>query len=233
LVLFMAADGGKGGQQHSQPSVSAYKQSSLQAYVHFVKGNLGPGCLSLPYAFSLVGPVWGPVAMVLMGAMTVYNMCSLVKAKQKVQHLGIATFSHVGLYAFGKAGQFLVDTFLVTMQLSVCTVYFSFISANLARAAPVAWHLSQRTIILLALPALAGCSLIRHMRDLTPFSLAANVSLLIGMGLLCSIMFAHWRSDPPEHIAQFSATNVPLFLGNAIYAFEGIGTLTSLTPEPI
>lgn len=196
--------------------------SSWRAYVLFVKGNLGPGCLSLPYAFSLIGPTWSPFLMVLLGGLTVRNMLSLVRAKHKLQHHGIHTYGEVGLYALGKVGQMAVDFFLVIMQLSVCTVYFAFVSANLVNAVP-SWELNQRTIIIVILPLICGLSLIKHMRSLAPLSLISNIALLIGMSILFWIMKGNWENDPPVHIAQFHARNLPLFCGNAVYAFEGIG----------
>lgn len=117
-----------------------------ETYILLVKGNIGPGticslcailivtflqmtgCLSLPFCFSLLGPVWSLPVLAVTGFFCVFNMWVLIDCKKKI--LGSSTYGELGLFAFGKKGEKLVEFLLMTMQLSICTVYFSFMGKS-------------------------------------------------------------------------------------------------------
>ncbi|CAN0072498.1 unnamed protein product, partial [Discosporangium mesarthrocarpum] len=198
------------------------KQTNWQAYIHLVKGNIGPGCLTLPYAFSLVGPLASFIMTTVMAVVTIHNMRLLAHAKTKLERYGIHTYGEIGLYALGKAGQGAIEVFLVTMQLSICIVYFSFVSANLVEILPASWGIGQRGIIVLMIVPVAGLALVRHMKDLAIVSLAASLFFMSGLALILLLVVNHIPDRPPTEVL-FSPSKVPIFLGNAVFAFEGIG----------
>jgi hypothetical protein len=55
-----------------------------QAYVHVVKGNVGPGCLSMPYAFSQGGLIPSLCIMTVFAPACIYCMLLLVWSKHKM-----------------------------------------------------------------------------------------------------------------------------------------------------
>lgn len=95
-----------------------------ETFILLVKGNIGPGCLSLPFSFSLLGPIWSLPVLSVTGFFCVYNMLVLIDVKRKIP--GAQTYGELGLFVFGKYGEGAVELLLMTMQLSICTVYFSF-----------------------------------------------------------------------------------------------------------
>jgi amino acid permease len=58
------------------------KTSAWTAYLHLVKGTVGPGCLSLPWAVSQLGIVYGVVGIGLVALWTSYNCWTVVRLAQ-------------------------------------------------------------------------------------------------------------------------------------------------------
>ena len=57
-----------------------------QTYIHLVKGYVGPGCLSLPWAFSQLGVPLGVAATIALSILTSYNCWAVVRIKR--EHVG-------------------------------------------------------------------------------------------------------------------------------------------------
>ena len=58
--------------------------TNLETYLHLVKGNVGTGCLALPYCFSLLGPSWSILGLSITGFVCVYNMWLIVDCKRRL-----------------------------------------------------------------------------------------------------------------------------------------------------
>ena len=101
------------------------KTNDFQTYILLVKGNIGPGCLALPYCFSMLGPFASFSLTLFIGFFCVYNMWILVKCKRTIT--GVKTYGELASATLGSWGEWIVEFFLALMQLSICCVYFSFI----------------------------------------------------------------------------------------------------------
>ena len=99
--------------------------STLQTYVLLVKGNIGPGCLALPFVFSMLGVVYSLPVLFVVGFFCVYNMWLVVECKKCFED--VKTYGELGLAAFGRSGEVLVEILLSMMQLSICCVYYTFL----------------------------------------------------------------------------------------------------------
>jgi hypothetical protein len=53
-----------------------------QTAFHLLKGNIGPGCLSLPWSFSQLGVPAGAVMTCFIGGWTYYNCMTLLRVKE-------------------------------------------------------------------------------------------------------------------------------------------------------
>eukprot|EP00555_Chaetoceros_dichaeta_P003282 CAMPEP_0198250974 /NCGR_PEP_ID=MMETSP1447-20131203/1966_1 /TAXON_ID=420782 /ORGANISM="Chaetoceros dichaeta, Strain CCMP1751" /LENGTH=254 /DNA_ID=CAMNT_0043935899 /DNA_START=159 /DNA_END=923 /DNA_ORIENTATION=+ len=107
--------------------------SELQTILAILKGNIGSGCLALPWAFSILGIPLGCLITFILTFLVGYNSWSLVLLKRKIWGLqrGI-TYSDVGERAFGKDFRVVVDVSVILLQMAICTVYFSNIGENLS-----------------------------------------------------------------------------------------------------
>ncbi|RQM28124.1 hypothetical protein B5M09_012781, partial [Aphanomyces astaci] len=97
--------------------------STWEVVLHLLKGCIGAGALSLPYAFAKVGVVAGPVlylGVVRPAPMSADGM----------------SFGDVAQHILGRRGKTIVNVFLVTTQLSFCCVYFTVVATNLHAILP-------------------------------------------------------------------------------------------------
>lgn len=60
------------------------KTSTWETFIHLLKGNVGPGCLSLPWAVSQLGVTYGVCAIFVMAYWSSYNCWTIVKLKRHI-----------------------------------------------------------------------------------------------------------------------------------------------------
>mmetsp|Transcript_4761 Transcript_4761/g.7224 ORF Transcript_4761/g.7224 Transcript_4761/m.7224 type:complete len:518 (+) Transcript_4761:137-1690(+) len=185
--------------------------------VLLVKGNIGPGCLAMPYIFSMLGPVWSVPALLGVALVCVYNMWLLAQCKKRVD--GAKTYGELGLAAFGRTGELVVELFLIAMQLSICCVYFSFIGDSLF---PLFGVDKKIVTVALIFPVLLITQL-RHMRQLAPLSLIAFVCLAVAMLMIVSVCVERIYEEAPSAKHPYQSSVLMLFFVSTVYAFEGIG----------
>ena len=128
-----------------------------ETFLHLVKGYIGPGMLSLPWAVSQLGIPVGFLAVFVMSYWSSYNCWTVVRVKRYIERSrGVSnnnnteeaddevsetassvttntniTYPDVGEWAYGKTFQAYVSACICTQQLAICTVFISFIGENL------------------------------------------------------------------------------------------------------
>ncbi|RHY94422.1 hypothetical protein DYB37_003260, partial [Aphanomyces astaci] len=205
--------------------------STWEVVLHLLKGCIGAGALSLPYAFAKVGVVAGPVL-----------------------YLGVVlsadgmSFGDVAQHILGRRGKTIVNVFLVTTQLSFCCVYFTVVATNLHAILPsrVAQDFHERQLILLVFPVALGLSWIRSLHHITPFSALANGAMFLGIGIVFYYSATYVPATPVPLPTACTWTSVAEFYGNpcirttlcrmirvgtAVYSFEGIGLVLPLEKD--
>ena len=71
--------------EEEDPSESDGKKTTgMQTCLHLLKGNIGPGCLSLPWAFSQLGIWFGIIATIFIAVITSYNCLAMISLKIKM-----------------------------------------------------------------------------------------------------------------------------------------------------
>ena len=110
-------------------------RTSLTSFLHIFKGNVGPGCLALPCAFSSMPVPLAVCAVTFVAVLTSLNSLTLTRL---VPHRACLTYSELGklrddLRGTGsRCGEKLVTMSILLQQLSICCVYFSFVADNLS-----------------------------------------------------------------------------------------------------
>jgi len=188
--------------------------------VHLVKGNIGTGCLALPFCFSMLGSFWSVIVLGVSGSLCVYNMWLVVQCKRRL--LGANTYGELGYAAFGRKGELTIESFLTMMQLSVCCVYFTFIGSNINSLTPSGGSLSAQKLImaLLVIP-IALIAQLRSIRQLVPLSMTATILLVVALGLIFFICTITIISEPQPTQPIFDTTKLISFFSITIFAFEG------------
>ena len=164
--------------------------SSTQVFMWLISSAFGPGLLSLPFVFCLMGPTCAPVLVCFLGFLAVFNMFLLLDSKLHVNRriTDVNTYGEVALYALGirgdwlgKAGKRVVDTLIVFVQFDVCIVYFDFISDNLNAFFP---QIPQRALIFLLVVPVALLTMKEDMRRMAPVALVGTGLAVVGVVLV-------------------------------------------------
>jgi Transmembrane amino acid transporter protein len=185
-----------------------------QAFVHLLKGYVGPGCLSLPWAMSQLGISMGIAMIFVVCLWSSYN-CRVVlllkrhyqKQQQQQQqnqqpmdgslgrrhghnqHLNSSiTYPQLAAWLYPYRGhmQRLTTLCICIQQLAVCTVFLSFVGTNLQAVCMAVWdvELSHRVVITLALPAVLALSCLPNLKALAPVTCLATILLMLGFALI-------------------------------------------------
>mmetsp|Transcript_8727 Transcript_8727/g.12636 ORF Transcript_8727/g.12636 Transcript_8727/m.12636 type:complete len:503 (+) Transcript_8727:112-1620(+) len=206
-------------QQRQQESGTTYFQTLLL----LVKGYVGPGCLSLPWAFSQVGITLGCVVVLFFMAWTSYN-CWIVLQIKRQHPSEVNTYPDAGTWAYGPRFGAFVSICICVLQLAICTVYFSFIGENLlAVAAGPMSHNGHALVMTLALPAILALSCLASITKMAPFSAAGTLLLAITFALLGTVMVGEFEDRPSQPLTSIqSLSNLPLAFCAILYSYEGI-----------
>jgi len=215
-------------EQESPPSNNSYT-SEWQCFIHLLKGYIGPGCLSLPWAFSQLGLWGGCIGCVILSYWSSYNCWVVVKIKRHVLQQGpedpsflkIETYPDVGIWAYGAWFGRYVSTCICVQQMAICTVFLSFCGANLL-AAWTLFPIHHVMVITLALPAVLALSCLASLKSMAPFSAVGTLLLFGGFGLLTALVVQDWETRPAYHNHVLDLQTIPLALCAILYSFEGI-----------
>jgi proton-coupled amino acid transporter len=216
------------------------KTTAWQAFISLLKGYVGPGCLSLPWAISQLGLPFGILTVFGVSYWTSTNVWHIVLLKRDYERTlsspnnnnnvnnnvnNNITYPQVGTWLYGKRfGQFLAFMICV-QQLSVCTVFLSFIGENLSAVIRhTLWgNVSHTLVISMVLPAAMGLACLPTVKVLAPVMALATTTLFAGFAFLFYLILEDWKDrpqDPPISIQDFS--QLPLAICAILYSFEGI-----------
>ena len=198
-----------------------------KAFIHLVKGNIGPGCLSMAAAASKAGSATSIVLGLLIVCIGLAGWHMIWQCKVHTQARGVRTFGDVGAAAYGRAGRDVTELFVVFVQLSVCCVFFSFFATTIHATLPahVAGWFKPALIMLLGLPLFLYLGSLKDLKVLVPLSAAAWVALMSGF-VVVLYYCAEWVADGnPRAPLQPSLEGAALFFGTAVYALEGVALL--------
>ncbi|XP_060581832.1 proton-coupled amino acid transporter 1-like [Ruditapes philippinarum] len=216
--------------------------TNTECLMHLLKGNTGVGILALPVAYKN-GGLWLSLGFVtVIGMICTHCMHVLIRSGNELQrrnkgmHLDYASVMEAAfetrtdwLKNWSNFARRMVNTFLVTTQLGFCCTYIVFIAENIKQvieySAPVL--LDTKLYIVMVTALLIPYSMVRSLKILAPFSAIANLLNLAGFVL---IMVNLWQNIPDIRTRKSIAEvqNLPLFFGQVLFAFEGIGLVLPL-----
>jgi solute carrier family 36 (proton-coupled amino acid transporter) len=203
----------------------------------------------MPDAFKNAGLYVGLFGTLMMGAICTHcmhmlvNCCHELCRRLQVPSLNFSAVCYAsfqtgppGIRRFSTFAKNLINTFLIITQIGFCCVYFVFVAVNLQEVVAHYWMLlDTRVYLILMLIPMILLNLVKNLKYLTPVSFIASVLTISGL----AIIFYFLLQDLP-HVSErngFSSwSQLPLYFGTAIYAFEGIGVVLPLennmkTPE--
>ena len=215
---------------------SSQKTTSWQAFIHLLKGYVGPGCLSLPWAVSQLGLPLGVTVVFSVSCWTSVNIWHVVQLKREYEKTlppstttttttqQQITYPDVGAWLYGNKFGLVLKAMICVQQISVCTVFLSFIGENLGAAIRnTLGPISHIAVISLALPAALALVCLPNLKVLAPVMTLATLTLFGGFAVLGVLIWEQWPDrpqNPPIQIQDWG--QLPLAICAVLYAFEGI-----------
>lgn len=189
-----------------------------------LKSFVGTGVLFLPKAYLNGGMLFSNVIMIVVAAVNYYCFILLTKSHEKVG----GSFGDMGGILYGKRMRALILVSIALSQMGFVAAYIVFTAENLQAFVvavsncrtwiDIKWMVSMQLIIFLPM------SLIRDISKLGFTALVADAFILLGLLYLAyydiyTLVANHGVSD----ITNFNRQDWNLFVGTAIFSFEGIG----------
>ncbi|XP_063220788.1 proton-coupled amino acid transporter-like protein CG1139 [Bacillus rossius redtenbacheri] len=207
--------------------------TNAETLFNFIKCCMGTGILAMPNAFYNSGYVLGGVGMLVIASVVIYCKHMLLWAsyeqcqRKKVPSLNLpdtvlaACCSGPPLLRRSAAvARGITEWFVFAYMSGVLVVYTVFVGDNLkAVVDQYAVSLDVRLYMLFSLPLFVAINLVRDLKFLAPFSVAANLLAFLSIGIVLYYVGCQlWQPGDIEPVGQLA--NIPLFLGTAMFAVE-------------
>lgn len=199
-----------------------------------LKSFIGSGILFLPKAFQNGGMLFSIIGLSISALLSTFCMLRLTTCSNAVMSAyGFSNVSYgmLGEKAFGRAGRLAVNVSLVLSQIGFCCSYLIFVQKNIGEVILQAFNIQNSlasyswTLIILQIPLYTPLTWVRHIEYFAITNLVADVLILFGLLYIIQYSVHTLGENLPESSTweNFNSQNWALFLGTAVYCFEGIG----------
>ena len=215
-----------GKRKRKRKTKEAGTGSPMGAAMLLLKSFVGTGVLFLPRAYLNGGMMFSNIVLLLIAIFSYYCFILLVSVRLKVK----ASFGDMGGIIFGKHFRNMINFSLVISQIGFSSAYIVFVGENLQAfieavsacktSIDIKWVILMQMVIFLPL------SLYRNINHIQKMALAADLFILLGLVYIYfydvkTIVHQGGISD----IQDFNPKDWTLFIGTAIFTFEGIGLI--------
>ncbi|EEH19184.1 hypothetical protein PABG_01503 [Paracoccidioides brasiliensis Pb03] len=216
---------GKRRKQHKD-RVHPANTTSTGAILLLLKSFVGTGVLFLPRAFMNGGMLFSSIVLVSVSLLSYYCFILLVSTRMKIH----GSFGDIGGVLYGKHMRRIILGSIVLSQLGFVSAYIVFVSTNLQAfvyaVSKCKTFLDIKFIILMQLVVFLPFSFIRDISKLGFTALIADVFILLGIIYLYIYGFETIIDNGGvSDIKPFNRASWTLFIGTAIFTYEGIGLI--------
>lgn len=217
--------GGKRRRKHKHRA-PAGTASTTNAALLLLKSFVGTGVLFLPRAFLNGGMLFSSLVLLGVAMLSFYCFILLINTRTKVE----ASFGDMGGILYGKWMRALILSSLVLSQLGFVSAYTVFTAENLQAfvlaVSKCKSFIDIKFLVMMQLVIFLPLSLIRDIGKLGFTALVADAFILLGLIYLYyfdifTIVSNHGIAD----ISLFNSSSWTLFIGTAIFTFEGVGLI--------
>ncbi|RDW68439.1 transmembrane amino acid transporter-3 [Coleophoma crateriformis] len=200
--------------------------TAMGASALLLKSFVGTGVLFLPKAYLNGGMLFSNLVLLFVAALSYYCFILLVSTKSKVN----ASFGDMGGILYGRWMRNVILSSIVISQIGFVAAYIVFTSENLQAFILAVSHcktfIKIEYLILMQMAIFLPFSLLRDISKLGFTALVADLFILIGLCYLYyydifTLVSNHGMAD----IVNFNKDDWTLFIGTAIFTFEGIGLI--------
>jgi solute carrier family 36 (proton-coupled amino acid transporter) len=199
---------------------------SFGAALLLLKSFVGTGVLFLPRAYLNGGMLFSNLVLLGVACLSYYCFILLVNTRLKVE----GSFGDIGGALYGKTMRGMILTSIVLSQIGFVSAYIVFTSTNLQAfilaVSNCRTNIDIKFMVLMQLIIFLPLSLIRDISKLGFTALVADVFIMLGLIYLYyydifTIVSHHGIAD----IRAFNPSTWTLFIGTAIFTFEGVGLI--------
>ncbi|KZV65557.1 hypothetical protein PENSPDRAFT_655685 [Peniophora sp. CONT] len=200
-----------------------------QAVLMLLKAFVGTGVLFLGKAFFNGGLLFSAITISLVCLISLYSFLLLVQTKFVVP----GSFGDIGGALYGPWMRYVILTSVAVSQIGFVSAYTIFVAENLQsfvlgvtnceKLVPIAYLILIQLVVLLPL------ALVRNLAKLSSTALLADVFILAGLIYVFSSEFSLIAKRGIAHVEYFNPDSFPLFIGTAVFSFEGIGLVIPIT----
>ena len=203
------------------------KQStSMGAALLLLKSFVGTGVLFLPRAFLNGGMTFSSLVLLGVAGLSYHCFLLLVNTRIKVE----GSYGDIGGILYGKVMRRTILGSIVLSQIGFVAAYIVFTSENLQAFIMAVSHcqtwIDIKWMVLMQLIIFLPLSLFRDINKLGFTALIADAFILLGLIYLyyfdVSTLIAN---HGPADIVPFNSNSWTLFIGTAIFTFEGVGLI--------
>lgn len=191
-----------------------------------LKSFVGTGVLFLPRAFLNGGMLFSNLVLLAIAALSFWCFILLCNVRLKVH----ASFGDMGGRIYGKHFRNLINFSLVLSQIGFSAAYIVFVAENLQAfvlaVTKCRTHIDMKYWILIQAVIFLPISLYRNINNIQKLALIADLFIALGLVYLYyydifTLATHHGIAD----IKMFNPKDWTLFIGTAIFTFEGIGLI--------
>ncbi|KAI8582122.1 hypothetical protein K450DRAFT_229112 [Umbelopsis ramanniana AG] len=212
------------------------KASTSKTFFLLLKAFVGSGILFLPKAFMNGGVLFSAIMLWVVAFVSLISFLLLIKCKDYV----VGGFGDIGEATYGRWMRVAVLMSITLSQLGFVAGASSFIAENLSKAVHDInpnIYISPGMFLVISAVIMAPLVLIRKIAKLSFAAVIADVLIVLGLiTLVCSDVMdllynnkvegdTRWLAPGPNVEWIFNHYDYAVFIGTAIYAFEGIGLI--------
>ena len=199
--------------------------SPTGAALLLLKSFIGTGVLFLPRAYLSGGMLFSSIILLGVAALSYYCFILLVNTRLKVP----ASFGDMGGLIVGRWMRRLILASIALSQIGFVSAYIVFTSENmqafiLAVSNCRSW-IDIKYMVLMQLIIFLPFSLIRDITKLGGTAIAADLFIFLGLLYIGYFDIRSIHLKGISDIRQFNPSNWTLFIGTAIFTFEGVGLI--------
>ncbi|KAI9772395.1 MAG: neutral amino acid transporter [Geoglossum umbratile] len=202
------------------------KNGSMGAVLLLLKSFVGTGVLFLPKAYKNGGMLFSNLVLLGVASLSYYCFILLVKTRIKID----GSFGDIGGILYGPRMRSIILFSIVLSQIGFAAAYIVFTSEGLQAfilaVSDCRRWIDIKFLILMQLIVFLPLSLIRDISKLGATALIADGLILLGLVYLYYYdIFTIVRQGGVSDIVNFNPNDWTLFIGTAIFTFEGIGLI--------
>ena len=214
------------GKRKRRRKEQAGKGSPGGAAMLLLKSFVGTGVLFLPRAYLNGGMMFSNLVLLGIALLSFWCFILLVNVRLKVH----ASFGDMGGKIYGRWFRNLINSSLVISQIGFSSAYIVFVSENLQAfvlaVTKCRTFIDIKYMILMQMVVFLPLSLYRNINNIQKLALIADLFIVLGLVYLYYYdILTLVDNGGIADIIQFNKDDWTLFIGTAIFTFEGIGLI--------